>query len=97
MNYALHPLAKNDVIDAQDYYEQQAGHQVALRFTEELTRVIQLLRQNPGFGTPIAQQRRIYPLKSFPYALVYQVHDDHLYILILRHHRQKPNYASSRH
>ena len=97
MNYSLHTLAKNDVVDAQDYYEQHAGQQVATRFMIELERVIQLLLQNPSFGTPIARQRRIYPLKSFPYSLVYQVQGDHLYILIVRHQRQKPNYASNRH
>ena len=97
MNYSFHSLAKIDVIDAQEYYEQHAGQQVATRFMDELERVIQLLLQNPGFGTPITRQRRLYPLKSFPYSLVYQVQGDHLYILIVRHQRQKPNYASNRH
>ena len=97
MNYSLHTQARNDVADAQEYYEQHAGQQVATRFMDELERAIQILLQNPGFGTPIARQRRIYPLKVFPYSLVYQVQDDHLYILIVRHQRQKPDYASNRH
>ena len=97
MNYSLHTLAKNDVVDAQIHYEQQAGQPIAKRFMDELERVIQLLLQNPGFGTPIARERRIYPLKHFPYSLVYRVQDDHLYILIVRHQRQRPDYASKRH
>ena len=97
MNYSFHDHAISDVVAAQDYYFQQAGMQVAARFTSELERVIQLLRANPGFGTPISQQRRIYPFKGFPFSLVYRVEDNQLRILIIRHQRQRPGFASLRH
>ncbi len=97
MNFSFHHQAVGDVADAQDYYFQYAGAQVAARFTSELDRVIQLLLSNPGFGTPIARQRRIYPLKGFPFSLVYRVEGEQLRILIVRHQRQRPGFASSRH
>jgi len=97
MNYSFHDLAIGDVMAAQDYYLQHAGAAVAARFTSELDRVIQLLLENPGFGTPIAGQRRSYPLKGFPFSLVYRIEGEQLRILIVRHQRQRPGFASSRH
>ena len=97
MNFSFHHQAVGDVADAQDYYLQYAGAQVAARFTSEIDRVIQLLLSNPGFGTPISRQRRIYPLKGFPFSLVYRVEGEQLRILIVRHQRQRPGFASGRH
>lgn len=97
MNYSFHDQATGDVAAAQDYYVQHAGEQVATRFMSELQRVFHLLLANPGFGAPIARQRRIFPLKGFPYSIVYRVDGDQLRILIVRHQRQRPGFASGRH
>jgi toxin ParE1/3/4 len=97
MNYSFHDQATDDVAAAKDYYFQHAGGQVATRFISELERVIHLLLANPGFGTPIARQRRSFPLKGFPYSLVYRVEGDQLRVLVIRHQRQRPGFASGRH
>ena len=97
MNYSFHDQATGDVVAAQDYYFQHAGAQVATRFMGELDRVIRLLLANPGFGTPIARRRRSYPFKGFPFSLVYRVEGEQLRILIIRHQRQRPGFASDRH
>jgi plasmid stabilization system protein ParE len=97
MNYSFHDLATGDVMAAQDYYIQHAGSAVTNRFMNELDRVIQLLLLNPGFGTPIAKHRRSYPLKDFPFSLVYRVEDEQLRILIVRHQRQRPSFGIGRH
>lgn len=96
MKYSFHDQATRDVATARDYYFEHAGVQVATRFINELERVIQLLLANPGFGTPLDRQRRVFPLKGFPYSLVYLVEGDELRILIVRHQRQKPGFASGR-
>ncbi len=97
MNYSFHDLATGDVIAAQDYYLQQAGSAVAMRFMNELDRVIHLLLENPGFGTPVAKHRRSYPLKDFPFSLVYQIEGEQLRILVVRHQRQRPSFGRGRH
>jgi plasmid stabilization system protein ParE len=97
MKYSFHDLATEDVMVAQDYYLQHAGRAVANRFMNELDRVIQLLLVNPGFGTPITKHRRSYPLKDFPFSLIYRVEDEQLRILIVRHQRQRPNFGRGRH
>jgi len=44
MNYAFHAAAEQDIADAQDFYAQHAGFQVATRFLDELQHVIGHLR-----------------------------------------------------
>jgi plasmid stabilization system protein ParE len=97
MNFSFHASAEQDVADAQDFYGQHAGFQVATRFLDELQRIIQLLLQYPGLGTPTTKNRRVFPLKAFPYSVVYRAQDDHLRILIVRHQSRKPSFASNRH
>lgn len=97
MNYSFHAGAEQDVTDAQDFYEQHAGLRVAIRFLDELQHVIQLLLQHPGLGTPTTNNRRVFPLKAFPYSVVYRVQGEQLRVLIVRHQSRKPGFASSRH
>jgi plasmid stabilization system protein ParE len=97
MNYSFHPGAQQDITDAQDFYLQQAGVRVATRFLDELQHVITLLRQHPGLGTPSTKSRRVFPLKTFPYSVVYRVQVEHLYILVVRHQHRHPSYARDRH
>ena len=96
MSYSLHPGAENDVANALDFYSERAGAAVAVRFLEEFERVAKLLTQHPGFGTPTIRGRRSYPLKVFPYSVVYRSLDNEIRILIVRHQHRKPGYAGSR-
>lgn len=97
MNYSFHAGAERDLTDAQDYYEQHAGLQVATRFLDELQHVIAFLCQHPDLGTPTKKNRRVFPLKTFPYSVMYRTQGDHLRILIVRHQSRKPGFASNRH
>lgn len=46
---------------------------MARRFLGEFERVAELLVEYPGFGTPAAKGRRVYPLRVFPYSVVYRI------------------------
>ena len=72
MTYSLHPGAQHDVADAMDFYSEHAGPVVAARFLEEFERVAKLLVEHPGLGTPTTTRRRTFPLKVFPYSVVYR-------------------------
>ena len=97
MNFAFHPGAQQDITDAQDFYLQHAGVRVATRFLDELQHTLTLLCQQPGLGTPNTKNRRIFPLKTFPYSVVYRAQNEHLYILVIRHQHRHPGYARDRH
>ena len=96
MTYSLHPGAEQDVADTLDFYGEHAGSVVAERFLEEFERVAQLLVEHPGLGTPTTRGRRAFPLKVFPYSVVYRNLESGIRILIVRHQHRKPGYAGSR-
>lgn len=96
MTYTLHPGAEQDIANALDFYTEQAGRVVAERFLDEFERVAKLLAAHPELGTPTARGRRKFPLKVFPYSVVYRNLGNNIRILIVRHQHRKPGYADGR-
>lgn len=96
MTYSLHPQAAQDLADALAFYQRNASAQVAGRFLQEFERVAELLVLNPGFGTPFDLPRRIYPLRTFPYLVVYRPTEGETRILAVCHERRAPGLGQSR-
>ena len=97
MTYSLHPGAEQDIADALDFYLDQAGLPVAQRFLDEFERVAKLLVTHPGLGTPITKGRRVFPLRVFPYSVVYRsLEAGSLRIIVVRHQHRKPGYGGAR-
>ena len=96
MTYLLHPGAERDIANALDFYKEQAGLAVAERFLDEFERVAKLLTEYPDLGTPTTRGRRTFPLKVFPYSVVYRNLESNIRILIVRHQHRKPGYAGGR-
>ena len=96
MTYSLHPGAEHDVAGALGFYSEHAGVVVAEHFLEEFERVAEFLVEHPGLGTPMTRGRRIFPLKVFPYSVVYRNLESSIRILIVRHQHRKPGYAGGR-
>jgi plasmid stabilization system protein ParE len=96
MTYSLHPGAEHDIANVLDFYSEQAGLVVAERFLEEFERVARLLVEHPGLGTPTTRGRRTFPMKVFPYSVVYRKLESSIRILIVRHQHRKPGYAGGR-
>ena len=96
MTYLLHPGAERDIANALDFYKEQAGLAVAERFLDEFERVAKLLIEYPDLGTPTTRGRRTFPLKVFPYSVVYRNLESNIRILIVRHQHRKPGYAGCR-
>ncbi len=96
MTYSLHPEAEQDIADALDFYTEQAGLLVAKRFLDEFERVATLLASQPGFGTPTTNGRRVFPLRVFPYSIVYRSLDAGIRVIVVRHQHRKPGYGGAR-
>jgi plasmid stabilization system protein ParE len=96
VSYTLHPAAEQDLADALDFYVEQAGRSVAQRFLDEFERVDKLVSDHPGLGSPGQNGRRVFPLRVFPYALVYRPFEDHVRIIVVRHQHRKPGYGGGR-
>lgn len=96
MTYTLHPEAECDIAAALDFYSEQAGRSVAERFLDEFERVARLLAEYPDLRTPTARGRKTFPLKLFPYLVVYRQLENGLRIIIVRHQHRWPGFASGR-
>lgn len=96
LRYWLHSEAEQDIADALDFYLANAGLTVAGRFLDEFERVANLLVEFPDMGPPATHGRRTFPLRVFPYSVVYRTHSDGIHILIVRHQRRKPAYGDGR-
>lgn len=66
MTRSIHRFAESDLTEAFLYYRAEAGIGVAKRFLNEFERVARLVESNPGFGTPMTEGRRYFPLVGFP-------------------------------
>jgi plasmid stabilization system protein ParE len=96
VSISIHPEAAQDLAAATDFYERMASSLVARKFLAEFERVGELLAANPGFGTPYDLPRRIYPLRVFPYSVIYRPTEQGIRVLILRHQNRKPSHGQSR-
>lgn len=96
MTYSLHPGAERDLADAMDFYTQQAGLLVARRFFTEFERIVNFLVEHPGFGTPTMRGRRTFPMRIFPYSVVYRDLESGVQIVVIRHQRRKPGFGGAR-
>ncbi|MES2941935.1 MAG: type II toxin-antitoxin system RelE/ParE family toxin [Pseudomonadota bacterium] len=96
MTWSLHPGAEKDIAGALAFYAEHAGDLVAQRFLNEFERVADLLAANPGLGTPSARGRRTFPLRIFPYSVVYRQMDSDIRIIVVRHQDRRPGHGVAR-
>ena len=96
MTYSLHPDAEQDIADALDFYREQAGVLIAQRFLSEFERIAQLLFEYPDIGTAMSKGRRVFPLRVFPYSVVYRSVEAGIRVIVVRHQHRKPGYGGTR-
>jgi toxin ParE1/3/4 len=96
VQYWLHPDAEQDIADALNFYATHAGRSVAQRFLAEFERIATLLIENPGLGTPSSKGRRTFPLRVFPYSVVYRPLETGIRIIVVRHQHRKPGFGGAR-
>ncbi|MCA8938028.1 MAG: type II toxin-antitoxin system RelE/ParE family toxin [Planctomycetes bacterium] len=96
MTYSLHPEATKELEEALAFYREQGGVGLARAFLAEFERVATLLASNHGFGTLTSGRRRSFPLRRFPYSLIYSSTGQDIRILVVGHQHRRPGYWSGR-
>lgn len=93
----FHPDARSEVLDAATYYEEQADG-LGGQFIDEAQRVTGMLAESPGLGSPVAGNDvlRRWPLRRFPYYVIYRADEGVLFVLAVAHERRRPRYWSGR-
>ncbi len=90
MIYGLHPKAESELTSATLYYYKEANRSIALAFLAEFERVAALIEANQQLGTKAKGGLRVYPLRRFPYSIVYRESTGGPYLYAVAHQRQAP-------
>lgn len=97
MSYWLHEEADAELENATVYYAEHASKNVAIAFLEEFERVIGLLELNQQLGTRKDEGMRIYPLRRFPYSIIYRADNEAgLRVYAVSHQNREPGYWQAR-
>ena len=96
MIVTIHPEAEAELIDSAAYYAREAGQSLGEAFIAEFSRTVTLLLDHPRLGTEWRGQLRRFPMRRFPYSVVYQETKNALRIIALAHHSRRPGYWRSR-
>ena len=96
MNYVLSDEAEVELAHAAAFYLEQASVAVANAFMDEFTRTANLIVDRPGLGTPVSRERRLMPLRRFPFSLLYRVNGAEVRITAIAHHSRRPGYWRGR-
>jgi plasmid stabilization system protein ParE len=90
------PGARQDLLDAIDWYLHEAGVRQAERFEAEVFRCLELLTALPAIGTPARRNVRKIGLRRFPYLIVYRDEPGLVRIIAVAHQRREPGYWTKR-
>lgn len=90
-----HPAAETDLEEAVDYYASRVPA-LGAAFHAEVKRTEGLATQYPESGAPIGGDVRRWLLHQFPYALVYAVEPQRVYVLAVAHLRRRPRFWADR-
>ena len=96
MRLSYHRLAIRDVRQILDYYESEAGADLAGRFFAELLATIGKAIENPRRFPPVGEVLRRANLGEFPYHVLYEEVLDGIRVLVIRHDRRDPRYGTKR-
>ncbi len=90
MTYRFTPTARAELADAIDWYADEGGADLAADFEAAVHRSLRLLADQPELGTPATAGTRVWPMRRFPYTLVYAPDARGLRVVAVAHQRRRP-------
>lgn len=93
---SVSPEAERELIDGAHFYAEEANTELALAFIAEFERAVGMLRAYPRLGPIWRGTTRRFPLRRFPYGIIYQVKPEEVRVIALAHQRRRPGYWRGR-
>jgi toxin ParE1/3/4 len=93
---SISPEAERELIDAAIFYAEQESAELGLAFIVEFERALEVLRENPNLGPRWLDMTRRFPLRRFPYSVLFVVKGAELWVMALEHQRRRPGSWSAR-
>lgn len=91
----LHSAARAEFDEAADRYESERPG-LGAAFIAEVRRTADRAAAAPLTGSPYGRQVRRMLVRRFPYALVYAVESERVFVVAVAHHRRRPRYWGRR-
>ena len=95
MKFSFHPEARFELNQAAEFYQTKESN-LGLEFLEDvysaITRILEFPNSFPKFTT---NTRRCL-VNRFPFAIIYQIRDNEIFILAITHLSRKPGYWKER-
>lgn len=91
MNYIVLTPAKQELINAIDFYNEKnphSGYKLLIDFEKTVERII----QNPEAWHPLTKNTRRCLLSKYPYGIIYQIREHIIYIVVFMNMKRKPDY-----
>ena len=95
MKVEFHPAAEQELAAAVTLGEQRSSG-LGGELLAEAKRIAELLCDTPNIGEAIDARHRRFPMRRFPFALIYRIDADLLRVIALSHRRQRPGYWRDR-
>lgn len=95
MKYTFHPDASLELIQSVDYYEEQQS-KLGLKFLEEIYSSIQRIIEFPSAHPVYSRNSRKCITIRFPFAVIYQIRKEEIFIVAITHLARKPGYWKER-
>lgn len=96
MKVSLAPEAQRELVEGALFYAREGSAELAQSFISEFERAAALLGDSPGLGAVWRGRTRRFPLRRFPYSIVYYLRESELRILCVAHQRRKPGFWRGR-
>lgn len=95
MTYQYHPEAAKELTSSIQYYERKSNG-LGAEFFDEVEEAIGQALTHSKSGTLITEQNRRILLQRFPFELIYDVKDEVITLIAIKHIKQRPGYWESR-
>ncbi len=90
-----HPLAKRELFESQDFYEDRSAG-LGAAFLESVEAATAGIRRYPHSGSSVDAVLRQSRVPRFPYSLIYRVEKERIFILAVAHDKRRPRYWAGR-
>lgn len=95
MTFRFLPLAEAGLFEGLSYYS-AIRSELGRRFEQAVAQAVRDLVVHPERGAPRSKCTRRWPIKSFPFGIIYRISESEVLIVAVAHQRKKPAYWSGR-
>lgn len=95
MEIIFHPRARTDILEALRYYH-DISEALAGELQSELAVVFQQEQENPDRFPVVEQRFHRANLRRFPYHVLYGLREGAVRIVLIRHHKRRPEFGMER-